>query len=377
MRLLRRSDELRSLGTVVQDCLAADDVGAAIAAAAADAERDPSNPEPQSQLAHLAAVRGDWQAAHDHNLRALTLACEMPEIAALPRDLRPVEPMPRARGGLPIVVIYRHLALEPGSADHLPYSLAHIRESNPGSPLFLVGDGLHRSHLSENVALFEFYSSASQFAKVYRHKAFPVRYDFMLFSFQRLFVLRDFMEKAAIDEVLHIDPDVLVCSDVTRLAERLPDADFAISASPRFAHSPHYLLLRRREPLDRFCEFMVDLFKNPNARTSLREIVDGKDPAYLTDMHALQEFVALTHASLWNLSAVHEGGVWDANVRSSDGFACRRGMKDLHWRGSLPFALHLTSRAWVQFHAVHYNHTAKPFLIGGYHHRRPGCEGPQ
>lgn len=367
--------ELKSLRDVVRDCLTFNDVDAAIAAATTAAESDPSDPDPQSQLAHLAAVRGDWQAAHDHNFQALTLASALDPITTMPKDLRPVDPTRRGAHGLPIVVIYRHLALETDSHHHLPYCLAHVRETNPTSSLFLVGDGRHRSSLSVHVPLLDVYSSASDFAKVYRHKAFPVRYDFMLFSFQRLFVLRDLMERLRIDEVLHIDPDVLLCSDASQLAERVPEVDFAISANTSFAYSPHYLLLSRREPLDRFCEFMLDLFANARGHTPLRAVIDAAESAYLTDMHALEEFVQLTTASVWNLSAVHEGGIWDANVCSSDGFAVAGGMKDLHWRRGCAFAQHLRSPTWVRFHAVHYNHAAKPFLVDGYHHRRPSCQG--
>jgi hypothetical protein len=151
----------------------------------------------------------------------------------------------------------------------------------------------------------------------------------------------------------------------------VPEADFAISADSSFAHSPHYLLLRRREPLDRLCEFMLDVFSNGRTRTELRSIIDAPEPAYLTDMHLLEEFVRATDASVWNLSAVHEGGIWDANVCSPDGFELTGGMKDLHWREGRPFAKQVRSSRWVRFHAVHYNHSAKQWLVDGYHHRPP------
>lgn len=328
-----------------------------------------------SQLAHAHALAGRWEEAAAFDRAALELTSKATHaLSPLPIQIPSSRYERHAlEDSLPIVIVHRDLGMQIAGLNHLPYAVVEARLSNPRSPIVVIGDGSNRYPFVDHHLILDHYERASAFAARYRHTAFPVRYDFMLFSFQRFYVLLDFMESTGVDACLHIDPDALLYCDVG--AVNVPDdCDFALSARPTFAVSPHYCFIRRRASLEHYCEFTAEMYdrvaSRSVARSSMRRLILAGRPAYVTDMLAFEEFGAAGVGRIHDLSTVTNGCVWDANVASGDGFAMRDGVKDIVWSGERPYCRELRSGRDIRFHALHFNHEAKALIPNAFD-RRP------
>lgn len=330
------------------------------------------------QLAHALAMQGAWTEAVQCDRRSLeiTSGAAPPQ---LPADIDPPVHGKR-RDGIPIITIYRELGLRPKSISTLAYAVAQAIRISPRSPVIVIGDGSNRYDFLEHHLILDHATEAEDFAKVYRHVAFPTRYDFMLFSFQRWFVLMNFMQRHGLESCLHIDPDVLLLRDLNELS--LPaNVEISLSATTAFGVSPHYNLVTNRVALERYCSFVLEMY-SPRPSITVRntsmhaKIAEGKR-AYVTDMHAFAEFWTSGGARVANLSAIIGGETWDANIASPDGFRFRRCAKAIDWVDGAAYCKLVSTGQRVRFNALHFNSTAKSWMPDGFHQRPFGsCPTP-
>ena len=352
-----------------------DVVGQAIAHLCRAIDLDPMLACACSQLAHAYALEGRWADAVSADRRALELTSAAPPLP-VPPDLETVGLVSPTGDELPIVMFTRELGVRPPGFHHLAYAAAEARRANPRSRVIVIGDGTNRLPFVEHHQIIDHSERAQAFAGVYRHLAFPTRYDFILFCFQRWFVLLDFMEALHLDACLHIDPDVLLLTDVAQLEAEVPGrVDFALSANPVFGISPHYNYITSRAALARFCDFTFGVFAQASpamAVSPMQAAIRAGKHSYVTDMTAFAELSRARLAQIHNLSRVRRRAIWDANVASADGFAFRNGVKDVTWRGCEAYCRQLSSGREIRFHALHFNYDTKRLMPAGYHRRRLG-----
>lgn len=161
--------------------------------------------------------------------------------------------------GIPIVFIHW------GDSFYLRYALMQARLSNPNSPVFLLGD-----HTNSHYGLSKFYDNrqfsnwqADLFTKSYVHLS-QNTVVIELACFIRWFILKEFMKSQGFQKCVVSDSDVLAFCDVTEEQKMFSKYDFVYNGT-----SPHFSFVNNLSFLDKFCEFMLDMYIDETNRNSL------------------------------------------------------------------------------------------------------------
>jgi hypothetical protein len=150
---------------------------------------------------------------------------------------------------VPLIFIHRT------EDNYIEYVLKQAKRANPKSAVFLIGSESNRKFISAGMQHFlirDYFEGASQFAKIYKHVS-HLEYEYLLFCFQRWFVLRDFMLKQNINECWVIDTDVMVFADLDE---------------PRFDNFSFEKNWNSKIPLSKikdFCKLQMDYFSNDSS----------------------------------------------------------------------------------------------------------------
>ena len=337
-----------------------------------------------SQIAHCLAILGDHVGAAKYDKRALAITSTPPlNVHLTPDEITrdgsyPGWPKPVAintkSAHLPIITFFRELHLNEAASRSLVYCLAQARRSNPQSDIILIGDAAHGYEFAHHDYILNYFTMAEEFAGIYKHVAKDARFDFILFCFQRWFVLLEFMSAFGLESCVHIDPDVMLYTDVTAWSLGHRYFDFRLSAHPNFGVSGHYNFIGSRLALEKYCDYVLETYSKPprqkTAASRMRRAVWGKGAGYITDMDAFAEVRDAGICSFENLSMVANGSVWDANINSPDRFEFDRGMKSMYWIGEHAYCRAMNTEAPVRFHALHFNARAKKYMRNAFHKRR-------
>lgn len=330
-----------------------------------------------SQTAHVLALQDKMPEAVRYDKRALELTSQPPlKECPYPTEIKetlvqcsdPTRPFeqrdePAEQSALPIIVFFRELQMDSTLSAFLPYCLAQAKRHNPRSEIILFSDSSHHYDFARHEYIIDYFAGAEEFGKVYKHIVREVRLDYLLLCFQRWFIVRDFMAANGLNRCLHIDPDVMLFTDVTRAGRRFRQFDFALSAHPDFGVCGHYNFINNLASIERYCDFLYDLYAHPPARLAklspMKKAIWVTEQGYITDMFAFQEFREQRLGRIRNLSEVSDDSVWDADVSQSMGFEMHRGLKNIYWREGQAFCKQLETGKEIRFDALHFCARAK------------------
>ncbi len=159
----------------------------------------------------------------------------------------------------PIIVIHN------GNQEYLNICLKQAKFSNPSSRIILLGDSkaekiAKKNDFVEFYRVCDYFNDASEFAKYYKHFSVNL-YKFELFCIQRWFVINEFIRKNNIDNFIHLDSDVLLYTDFEKenAKNALNEFDMTITSI-----SGHTSFFNNQAALQKFCDFVLDLYKNNN-----------------------------------------------------------------------------------------------------------------
>jgi hypothetical protein len=102
-----------------------------------------------------------------------------------------------------------------------------------------------------------FQESAASFVQLYRHHS-ALGEDFERFCIGRWFILRDFMVAQEMASCIYLDSDILITSDLGGLVDRTSGFPMAYTG-----FSAHCVCVNERSGLDRFCNWVVDFYRDP------------------------------------------------------------------------------------------------------------------
>jgi tetratricopeptide (TPR) repeat protein len=337
---------------------------------------EPESHQTYLQLAHLASMRGDTAQAAQYDRQALELTSKSVITPPTVQEDIPTQfGMADEGKGLPIVFIHRNLGVDARQRTAIEYCLAQARRTNPLSPIYLIGDMYNRYPFIKNELMLDYFERAFAFGKIYRHIAQSIRYDYLLFCFQRWFVLLEFMRAKKIERCLHIDSDVMLYTDVTEQIQSFPSFDLFLSAHPDFAVSGHYNYIGSQGALEALCNYIFDVFTrepmDDAILTPFQDAVWRSRTGYITDMSGLEECRDYGILNIRDLSAIRDGSVYDANVNSADGFVMRAGLKAIDWVDGIPFGTLRETGKKIRFHALHFNNNAKRYIRQAFHQALP------
>lgn len=249
-----------------------------------------------------------------------------------------------------------------GDREHLKFSLLQARISNEAGGVILLGDRSTESlHNIAHFNLFDFYRSASRFARHYKHLS-SNNHFVELFCFQRWFVLLDFMIQHSLDRVFHLDTDVLLYDDLESTCRDFQNTDFTFQKMT----SGHSCLVNSVQALQKLCDFMlnyyVDSKKLHSLESKFQEHLKGGGVGGISDMYLLKLFSESRAARIADGTEIVNGAVFDHNIGFGDGYLVSGGMKTIIWRDGKPYGLKLDTQKLVRFRTLHFQGNAKEWM---------------
>ncbi|MEO8256929.1 MAG: hypothetical protein ABI868_06240 [Acidobacteriota bacterium] len=265
-------------------------------------------------------------------------------------------------GAIPIVFIHQ------SNSEHLTYSLAQARKSNPNSTVFLLGDDSNDGYPGvEHHRLSDYSVGAAQFEEVYTHYS-THSVSFELVCFQRWFILRDFLAARQIEQCVYLDSDVLLYADVSEDISKFRRFDFTLCWNTIGC----VFFLNRLDGLERLCQFMLDLYTRKDPYLYDRMVAHFASrqknhlPGGTCDMTALQFYNELNFGRIGEASYIIDGSVYDPNINMPHpGFEMEDGIKKITWHGEHPYGTYLPTGESIRFNSLHFNGQAKA-LMGRY-----------
>ena len=263
---------------------------------------------------------------------------------------------------LPIIFIHR------SNSEHLKYSLAQARESNPNSTIFLLGDSSNDVYeFVEHRPFVEYFQEAAHFQKLYKHYS-THGVDFELICFQRWFILREFLMANNLSQCLYLDSDVMLYSDVTKDSKKFEQFDFTLCWNSIGC----VFFLNRLRGLNEFCQFLLDIYGNKNnfyydrmvAHYAVRKKHHLAGGA--CDMTAFQFYSEGNFGQMGEASYILDGSVYDPNINMPHpGFEMENGIKKIIWKDNQPYGRFIKTGEEIRFNSLHFNGHAKK-LMGQY-----------
>lgn len=253
-----------------------------------------------------------------------------------------------------------------GNAFYLDYVLRQARYFNPDADIYLLGDkdNNHYDYII-HIMVEDYMNSANEFEDVYEHMSSNL-YNYELFCFQRWFVILDFVRSNNIKNFICLDSDVLVFCDITTaLSKYIDEYDFTICNG----YHPGFNLFHI-ESLDKFCQYMKQLYINPACLARLKSryqtFILEKKPGGNCDMTAIDYYVREYPNAVVDIAVPDEPICFDGGISGSYGiFEMDRGLKRIYWKNNQPYFSLLRDGSYIQAGGLHLDGQQK-FIIYKY-----------
>ncbi|MBR0193214.1 MAG: hypothetical protein IJQ31_14230 [Thermoguttaceae bacterium] len=178
----------------------------------------------------------------------------------------------------------------------------------------------------------EAFSGFESFLKVYKHCS-ALSFRFETLSFQRWFVMREFVKRFGIKRFLHIDSDVLLFCDVTELASRFEGYDVTLMHWDETRNMGHFFLLNRMEFLDEFCEYVLKIYQDDAEFERLKSKNFSKNKKrkksfWISDMSFLGDFYECVGDKAFFLEECRKDGLFfDDRITYPNSFQAEFGVR--------------------------------------------------
>ena len=269
----------------------------------------------------------------------------------------------QSSGSVPVVFIHQQ------NSEHLKYSLAQAKASNPRSTVFLLGDDSNSQHpCVEHHHFRDYFTGAAEFEDVYKHYSTHSP-DFERLCFQRWFILRDFLTAHQIEKCVYLDSDVLLYGNVTEDMAKFRLFDFTVCWNTIGC----VLFVNRVEGLARFCQFIMDIYTKKDeyhydkmvAQFAVRQKHHLKGGA--TDMTAFELYGELNFGRVGEASYIIDGSTYDPNINMPQpGFEMADKIKKVIWQDHQPYGIYVPTGEMVRFNSLHFNGNKAKALMPDY-----------
>ena len=258
---------------------------------------------------------------------------------------------------LPIVIVHVNDSI------YLLHCLMQAMISNPDSKIYLISnDQTKHYQFVEHHNISDYLSGAEEFASVYKH-LHTNEISGNLFTFQRWFILRDFMKKNGLSECIHIDSDIMLYCDINEEQERFSQYDLTLSNSKKAykAYSAHCTFINSFEVLDDLCNFLKNLYVDSEL-FKLLESRAAEGRGGVSEMTGLYYYTKFTDYSIGFTSDIIDGSVYDHSIQSADDFGMQDDYKNILWRDGNPYCRHLPTGKEVRLKTIHCQGKAKTLM---------------
>ena len=253
---------------------------------------------------------------------------------------------------IPLIFVHKD------NSSYLEPVLTHNYNFNREADIYLLGDGSNiNSPFVKHIMMEQYSTTAIEFEKIYKHMS-SNSYEFELGCFQRWFIINEFVKERGIEHFVCLDSDVLLFCNVSEVFSHFVSYDFTVSQQ----HSPHITLFSR-ESLDRFCNYLRDLYTKPDYinrfKLSYQEFKDENRQGGICDMFAFSLYPKDISDNIKELSDLSGDFFFDNNMNEEDELEMENGLKKIYWKNGLPYAKTLHSGLDIRLYGMHFQGGAK------------------
>jgi hypothetical protein len=221
-------------------------------------------------------------------------------------------------------------------------------------------------------------TKAERFLNCYEHMS-NNPHGFEEFCFLRWFYLLEYMRRESIDNVFHVDSDVLLYSstneiqrvhnDLAGCALIIPDQDHESYTWCVSGHISYWNI----SYLERFCDFVIKTYEDPRYLAMYKEKwawhSNTGTPGGICDMTTLYLFWRENRSSITNFAADKRGTVFDSNVSSSmnkyvNEYVMEDGLKKIAFIDESQPVFYKTEAPSdpIRVHGIHFQGGAKQYI---------------
>lgn len=255
-----------------------------------------------------------------------------------------------------------------GNTDYLPYSLAQVKESNPQSKIYLLGDDSNKHYsFIEHDYINKYANGTKDFANIYKHLS-SNDLEFELFCFQRWIILKNFMFAKKLNNCFCIDSDVMVYTNISKEQTKFQSFDIAFSYVPlNDSPSPHCIFINNVEALKNFCDFLTALYTDSSLlklmELQLQQRAQNNLPGGACDMTAFREFAKGGYSKIGYTSSIDNDSTYDHNINCSEGvFEMSNGIKNIYFVNNYPYCKNYLLNKEIMFNILHFQGSAKKYM---------------
>jgi hypothetical protein len=262
-------------------------------------------------------------------------------------------------------IIFLHYS----NSDYLKYTLGQAKHSNPESTIYLIGDFTNDCYdFVEHHYFSDYFQGSNEFSKIYRHFN-TTSYEYEIFSFQRWFILKEFLVTNEIEKCLYLDSDTLLYADVTEEQKKFEQFDFTLS----YYTSGCTFFLNRVEALDAFCQFLTDIYTKKKhyyydrmlaqyATFRKNGLAGGACDMTAFDLYRFDHF-----GEIGEVAQIIDDSVYDPSINvPQPGLEMENGIKKIIWKNDDPYGIRLRTAKEIKFNSLQFQGETK-HLIGQYY----------
>lgn len=250
---------------------------------------------------------------------------------------------------IPLVYIQR------GWFEHFELAVRSARQLHPGNPIVHIGDRRYLTLMDscDFVPLSDVSIQQWQLARIYQHRS-PNTILFERFCIERWFYLYQLMKKRDWQQCWVFDSDTLLYANFDILAQNYQDHGITING-----FSPHATYIHDRGALERFCEWVVQVYRHPEKLD--QRITDlGWGVPGISDMTLLTDF-GREMETVGDNSQRTDFGLIDNNVGMPQGVVYANGMKVISLRRGVPY-VESSDGDLVALNLIHFQGAAKKWM---------------
>jgi hypothetical protein len=253
--------------------------------------------------------------------------------------------------------------------------------SNPNADVFIISDITAKSFYEKNgifIDINDHFEEARDFEKIYVHMS-PLSYGLELIFLQRWFVLKSFMLKNSLNNVVYLDSDCMLYHDVSNdwdLFDNFNLANLDIIA-------PAVTYIPKPNSLIKFCDFLIEQYTTNLDFIKSRYISNFVNKNVYGGIGDMSQFGMFNekYQTTFDLSRVLNNSTYDFNVNvsinstkysqsnplSSDdlqGYVMdeKRKIKKFIMKGGIPHGFLKQSKKVIKFKSIHFQGQSKRFI---------------
>ena len=267
---------------------------------------------------------------------------------------------------LPILIIHS------GDSFYLSEAIAQAQQSNPASPIYLLGDKANAYYRGvKYVPYADYFAEAERFGPIYKAwNSNPDAAEWIRFCFQRWLVAEAFVLQNGIKSCIIIDTDALVYADLGQLQKLYTGCDITISQPDEKPGcvAGHASIVYNVGVLAKLREIMFEMYEDTSLAKAIEDRFNNSklsmDERGTTEMHALgilyERYPDLVYNTSPNFQELAPDKLCiDHTMMAAIGWEMEARMIKIYWRDNMPYGKWLETGQLIPFAVIHFQGKAK------------------